>query len=195
MKKLIITNNQLINIINNDYLNATINLAKYKTLFKNNANPEEEIELIKSLKFITVLRNELNINDILSHDLQKLANDIQKKCWKNETIVTERAVFHNNYFDEELKIKMINNYNKTIKSSNEKAKNKIINEYFKNKTELNEYNNWKQNYFQNINENIYININEEEAIDALEFFNDEINNADSQNQPLTTTSQTKTLKL
>ena len=137
-----------------NYQNLKKIILPYKSCLK--FNNEVAIELIKNLKFINALQVEFSVNDMLSNDLQKLASDIQKECWKRETLVTRGAVFRNDYFDEKLKAKMINNYNKTIKSSNQKTKNKTINEYFKNKTELNEYNNWKQNYFQNINENIYI---------------------------------------
>lgn len=182
--KIIINNNQLINIINDDWQKNIIKLATYKTLLKENINYQKE--LIQNIQFLTALKEELNTN-ILNFDFEKLNYIIEKKCLRKYI-----SYFHPSldfwYFDLNLKERIINDYNWFVKHSNQKQKQQIIINNFKSHNQKKEYKNWKHNYFKNINEKITKN-NTEQGIDVFEYFKDEINSSDLQNQ--TSTNQYK----
>ncbi|WP_425381369.1 hypothetical protein [Spiroplasma endosymbiont of Polydrusus pterygomalis] len=80
MDKLIISNNQLKNIVNDDWQKNIIALATYKTLLKESINYEKK--LIQDIHFLTVLKDELNTN-ILNFDFEELNYIIERKCWQN----------------------------------------------------------------------------------------------------------------
>lgn len=190
MEKIIIDNNKLKTLVNEDWQSSVIAWAHYRGL--NNSKKEilennnHENELIKNIQFLGALKDKLNTNYILNIKLKDINNTIQKKCWKwRELIVIPGMVITGSYyFDENLKNKILNDYNKLIKYSNQKEKQKITNDYFKTKAEKKEYKEWKQNYFKTINENITNNIIET-GIDAQEYFKSEINSVNPQNQSST----------
>ncbi|WP_425381822.1 hypothetical protein [Spiroplasma endosymbiont of Polydrusus pterygomalis] len=119
MKKIIIHNKQLKNIVNDDWQKNIIELATYKTLLKESINYEKK--LIQDIQFLTVLKDELNINSMLNIELLNIYDEIIKKCWK-VTYFGYGGIGYERYFDRKLKWKIINNYNKDIKFSNQKQK-------------------------------------------------------------------------
>ncbi len=80
MDKLIISNNQLKNIVNDDWQKNIIELATYKILLKGSINYEKKI--IQDIQFLTVLKDELNTN-ILNFDFEELNYIIKKNADKN----------------------------------------------------------------------------------------------------------------
>ncbi|WP_375317954.1 hypothetical protein [Spiroplasma endosymbiont of Virgichneumon dumeticola] len=178
--KIIVNNNQLINIINDDWQKNIIELATYKTLLKENINYEKD--LIRDIQFLTALKEELNTN-ILNFDFEELDHIIVTKCWR-EYISYFNQSLNYWYFDLNLKERIINEYNYFIKHSSQNQKQQIIINNFKSHNQKKEYENWKHNYFKNINEKITKN-NIEQGIDVFEYFKDEINSIDLRNQAST----------
>lgn len=146
MKEIVINNRQLKNIINNDLQNFIINWANYKKLINKCEileDQEYENQLINNIQFLTALKDELNTNNMLNIELLNIFNDIIKKCWKVEYFGYYGIGYHH-YFDTNLKQKILNNYNKNIKFSNQKQIKEIIANYFKTEQERNNYENWKK---------------------------------------------------
>lgn len=191
MKKIIIDNKQLKNIVNDDWQKNIIELATYKTLLKESINYEKK--LIQNIQFLIVLKDELNTN-ILNFDFEELNYIIEEKCWR---IYISR--FHYTldfwYFDLDLRERIINDYNWFIKHSNQKQQQQIVNDNFNSNNKKREYQNWKQKYLKNINEKIIKN-SIEQGIDSLEYFKNEINSSDFQNsQPSTSCYKPNSLKM
>ncbi len=92
MNKLIINNNQLINIINDDWQKNIIALATYETLLKKNKIKENinyEKELIENVKFFNILKEDLKIQMQKTKKLSSLipVSPLERDDWLSLSIV------------------------------------------------------------------------------------------------------------
>lgn len=196
--KTIIDNIKLKNFINEDWRFFIITLANYKSLINNQEileNNEYENQLIMQIKFFSILKDEINTNNMLNIALIEIYDNIQEECWKRKIIYMYGAFIDSySYFDKKLKQKIIDNYNKKIKHSNQNYKKHIINNHFKTNIEKKQYENWKENYFKSLNEKITKN-RIEQGIDAFDYFKDEVNSVELQNKPTTSVYKLSNLKI